>query len=160
MKILSIKDIVQSLDGRDKIYLTTYDNEGYELGFGKGGFYKGHSHYFFYDILFSPDKLFIKNERNLPNSFLAVAPPRTFMNDIEIGNFFFIKFCPTNDNFLLPEKTDTVLKEGIIEIYSNPIQLNFTWFKNSYNKLNISAVAERNNLIITFGNNEKIKIIE
>jgi len=160
MKILSINNIIQSLDGTDKVYLTTYNNEGYELGFGKSGFYKGHSHYFFYDILFSPDKLFIENEKKIPNGFLAVIPPRTFMNDVKIGNFFFIKFCPTNDMFLLPEKTDTILNEGKITIYSNPTQLDFTWFKITDNKLKINIIAEQNNLIITFDNNKKIKIIE
>lgn len=160
MKTLSIKEIIQSLSGTDKVYLTTYNNEGYELGFGEGGFYKGHSHYFFYDILFSPDKLFIKNEKKTPNNFLAIIPPRTFMNDVEIGNFFFIKFCPTNDSFLLPEKTDDVLLSGKkIDIYSDPIQLDFTWFKTQHEKLNINIVAEPNDLIITFENNEKLKVI-
>ncbi|MDR1202066.1 MAG: hypothetical protein LBL58_10635 [Tannerellaceae bacterium] len=160
MEIISIKNIVKSLDRTNKIYLTTYDNEGYELGFGKSGYYKGHSHYFFYDILFSPHKLLIKNKKNLSDSFLAVVPPRTFMNDVEIGDFFFIKFCPTNENFSLPEKTDIILNEGEIEIYSKPTLLNFTCFKTRYDKINISISAEADNLVIKFHDSKKIKIVE
>lgn len=160
MKILSINRIIRSLYETDKVYLTTYIDDGYELGFGKRGLYKGHSHYFFYDILFSPEKLIIKNENNIPSCFLAVVPPKTFMSDVEIGDFFFIKFCPTNDNFSLPEKTNIILNEGKIELYSNPTELNFRWFKTVDEKLSLNMVAEQNNLTITFNNNVKIKIIE
>jgi len=159
MEVLSISKIIKRLKEKDKVYLTNYHNNGYELGFGKRGFYKGHSHYFFYDILFSPYKLIVSNEQTPQNNFLLVVPPRTFMNDIEIGDFFFLKFCPTNETFLLPEKTDEVLKEGKIIMHSSATQLSFSWFKtpNIQSKININA--KPNELIITFNNHNKIKIL-
>ena len=159
MKVLSISKNIKRLKEKDKVYLTTYHNNGYELGFGKGGFYKGHSHYFFYDILFSPYKLIVSNEQTSKNNFLLVVPPRTFMNDIEIGDFFFLKFCPTNDTFLLPEKTDEILKEGKILMYSVATQLNFSWFKTPNNQSKINIDAKHSHLVITFNNHNKIKIL-
>ena len=150
---------IKKLKDKDKIYLSLYKNKGYELGFGKAGFYKGHSHKYFYDLLYSPEKIILKDRNLSENNYLLVVPPKTFMSDIEIGNFFFLKFCPSNDFFSPPEKTQEVLTEGELDLYSSPIKLRFTWYKTSKNKSSLSIDAQIEQVIISFGDVKKIKII-
>lgn len=156
MKILSINKMVSIPN--IKTYLSSYTKDGYEIGFGKQGKYKGHSHYFFYDILFSPDFIFIGNEK-LVNSYMAIIPPRTFMDDVEIGDFFFLKFCPSNHTFSVPEKTNDKLDEGKIKLIAENEKFHSTWFKNPLSSGDIWINANRNEIEINFNNKDKLKII-
>ncbi|MFJ1491671.1 hypothetical protein [Capnocytophaga canis] len=143
-----------------KSYNVEYAKNGYELGFGRKGCYEGHSHYFFYDVLFSPDGIDIKDEKLGDNCYMIITPPRTFMNDIRIGNFFFLKFCPTNNIFEVPEKTSRILSEGKIKIFSNAMQFDSIWYKSPYVKGHIWMEATLDYLHINFNNQHKIKIVK
>lgn len=160
MKVLSISKMLEVNKDHLKYYMTTYVKNGYELGFGRGGCYEGHSHLFFYDILFSPDGIEIKNEESNNKCYMAIAPPRTFMNDIRIGDFFFLKFCSTNDIFQVPEKTLMVLREGNISFFSDVMQFDSIWFKSPNIKRHIWIEATPECLDINFNNQQKIRIVK
>lgn len=161
MRIISISKILKDCINSSKIYLTLYANNGYELGFGKGGSYKGHSHLYFYDILFSPDGIYLGNKYKEKKTYYFICiPPRTYMNDIRIGNFFFLKFCPTNEKFLLPEKTNRIMYEGEIKMYTDAVQFDSVWYKNPFNKGHIWIEATLDYLDINFNNQHKLRIIK
>lgn len=159
MQTFSINDIIRTIKEENKTYLTNYYEKGYEIGFGKGGNYKGHSHLFFYDILFSPQKMFIKDENNMHDCYLSIIPPRSFMNDIKIGDFFFFKFCPTCDSFCLPEKTDKILHESSVGFFTKEASFYSCWYRNPNLKQSIWIDATPESLIVNFNNEEIISII-
>lgn len=142
-----------------KLYTALYPEKGYELGFGKGGRYEGHSHLFYYDIMFSPDGIVLNDEEPNNDCFIKIVPPRTYMNDVRIGNFFFLKFCPTADTFHLPEKSNCVLSEGAILSYSEAMQFDSIWYKTPKNKGHIWIEATPDFLDINFDNQQKIRIV-
>ena len=130
MKTVSIKEMIEGSSTCQKFYDALYSENGYESGFGRGGCYTGHSHRFFYDILFSPDGIHLKDDDSGKKHFIVIVPPRTFMDDVRIGDFFFIKFCPTSDSFQVTEKTNSVLREGIVMPYSEAMRFDSVWYRN------------------------------
>lgn len=142
-----------------KFYKALYPDNGYESGFGKGGCYAGHSHRYFYDILFSPDGIYFNDGGVDKKSFIIIVPPRTFMDDVRTGDFFFIKFCPTSDTFQVPEKTNSVLSEGVIMPYSDPVRFDSVWYKTPNDKGHIWLEATPDSLDINFDNHRIIRIV-
>jgi hypothetical protein len=158
MKILSIKETIQN--NQEKLYLTDYASYGYEMGFGEEGHYQGHSHKYFYDIIFSPNNnILIKNEPSRNNCYLSIIPPRTFMNDIKVGKFFFLKFCPTNDIFNVPEKTNRILNDSKVKLVCKKANFCFPWYPKPYLKHDIWIHAQPHSLEINFSNKHKLRII-
>lgn len=124
-----IQDVLAKLPPSDlKTYLTSYQTNGYELGFGRAGIYEGHAHTTFWDIVFAPDGFTGTDAKGgtWKGRFLAL-PPRTYFGEIRLGDFFFLKFSPVPYAFVLPDKTYERLREG------NPIvdparTLSFEWY--------------------------------
>jgi hypothetical protein len=112
-----------------KTYLTLYPNDGYELGFGRAGQYKGHSHLQFYDLLFSLKGLrSLDPVEMLPKGSLLVIQPKTYLPDIDIGDFFFLKFSPDPGPFKIPDKVVDRYHEGGIIGASEGFEKEFKWF--------------------------------
>ncbi len=132
MSLLSISREIASLPaGEDKRYVTAYKDVGFELGFGRGGVYRGHSHLRLIDLIFSPDGVRCIGGNSTDAKTLVIAPARTFLPDIEIGNFMFLKFCPDDGEVTLPEKVYEELWEGQILSYADRAQLTFSWYPDS-----------------------------
>jgi len=93
----SIQEEIQKLKTTEsKAYYYLYADSGFELGFGKSGKYSGHSHKFFYDILFSQNQISTRDADGkaiLGN--LILVPPRTFLGEVQTSDFFFLKFSFT-----------------------------------------------------------------
>ena len=159
MKTLSIREMIEGSSDCLKSYKVLYPEKGYELGFGKGGCYEGHSHLYFYDILFSPDGIYLEDGEAGKKNYITIVPPRTFMSDVRIGDFFFIKFCPTDDTFQVPEKTKSVLKEGTVMSYSEAMRFDSVWYKTPNTKGHIWLEATPHYLDINFDNQQIIRIV-
>lgn len=133
-------------ENQNKSYLTKYKIDGYEIGFGKKGRYLGHSHFHFYDVMFSPEGIKTKSitGKAISNN-LIVIQPKTYMDNVTLGDFFFIKFCPSAEKVNLPDKTNLKLNEGKIFSYDSVEKLNFTWYKSptKKNKINLSLVDSK-----------------
>ena len=43
---------------------------------------------------------------------LIVIPPKTYLGAVITEDFFFIKFCPTNDTVILPDKIERIERIG------------------------------------------------
>lgn len=118
---MSILEVVKSFSHeKDKQYSKLYHEDGYEIGFGKGGKYPGHSHLYFYDIMFSPLGIELVVNGKQAKGNLLIVPPRTYMEDVTLGDFFFLKFSPTNITVPVPEKVDERLQEGELMLF--PLQ--------------------------------------
>jgi hypothetical protein len=137
MKLLTLSEEIKSIEEYEqKKYLTLYKDVGYELGFGRRGQYKGHSHKFFHDILFSPKGFsFINNEGKYEIGKVMIVPQMTYMNDIDINDFFFVKFCTTDDYFDLPEKSEEKVYCGTIGCYDFEFNIEYPWYKKPNSKL-------------------------
>lgn len=161
MKSLEIRNVLNKLPiQKEKIYLTTYEDDGYELGFGKAGKYKGHSHLHFYDIIYSPKGFMTKDsyQSDLEGNLLIV-PPRTWMNDIELNDFFFIKFCNESGLINVPEKVDFFQNESKVSLLMHNESTCLPWFPSgTSNMKNIEFVLSNKSLIIVFNNNSKLII--
>jgi len=155
------KEVKSLPTNKSKSYYFLYHESGFEFGFGKGGYYKGHSHLYFYDILFSKTPISTKNHQgNKIYDTLIIIPPRTFLDDVIIDDFFFIKFCPNNSKFELPEKVDYIIKDGTILSNSHDFEIKIPWFKSYQSEESFILVTLKNNeLKIKFGDLETIQII-
>lgn len=132
MPFLSISHEILSLpEGMDKRYDTTYEDVGFELGFGRGGAFRGHSHLRFVDLIFAPDGLRCTGSESLHAKTLVVVPARTFLPDIETGDFMFLKFCPDQGEVSLPDKVYEELHEQNIIACSDHATLTFSWYAHS-----------------------------
>ena len=149
-----IEEIKKFEADQTKAYFYLYADTGFELGFGKGGKYPGHSHLFFYDILFSQSIISSADaEGNIISGNLIVIPPKTFIGEVQIENFFFFKFCPSSDLVILPDKIDAVENAGLIKSFSEECKIHLDWYKNYLNVIS-SIVIDYN------GNNVKLRIGE
>lgn len=148
MKAFDIKEEIMKLKSNEsKVYYYLYEEAGFELGFGKGGKYPGHSHLFFCDILYSPKPISTFNADGTKlNGNLIVIPPKTYLGDVTIDNFFFIKFCPTNELVTIPDKIDSIENEDSIKCFSNKAKIEFSWYKKS--------ISEKSFFILDYKNNE------
>lgn len=154
MKSYNLKEEVIKLDPNElKAYYYLYAGYGFELGFGKGGKYPGHSHLYFYDILYSSLPI-LTNDANGKNisGKLIVTPPKTYMGEVVTDDFFFVKFCPTNDAIILPDKVNHVEKVGLISSFSNQACIELDWFKNHLSEKSFFKLDYKNNILkINFG---------
>lgn len=132
----SINQQINALaNDQEKEYLTLYVNEGYEIGFGRSGKYQGHSHLFFYDILFSLDGITTSDHKgNMIKSNIIIVPPRTYLGDVITGDFFFFKFCPTKDKVPIPDKVEKELTDNTIKVLTNEWSGEFCWYPSENSK--------------------------
>ena len=128
------KDLFRICGSRDKKYLASYDKDGYECGIGYAGHYNGHSHIFYTDIMFSPSKIKINHKNEDIECDMLVVPPRTYMNDVTIGDFFFIKFCEKQEDVILPDKTTKVLNENDLQFVNYSGMLFYKYYENKQSK--------------------------
>jgi len=49
-----------------------------------------------------------------------------------MNDFFFIKFCPTNDIVILPDKINSIEKFGTITCFLDQAQIKLPWFIAHY----------------------------
>lgn len=141
---------------QSKVYHYIYADSGFELGFGKAGTYSAHSHLFFYDVLFSGKPI---SSSDADGKFISgkfiIIPPRTYLGEVVTENFFFIKFCPTNEIVVLPDKRNEILKDGIIEVFAGNALIKFPWYKKkSIRKLSVSFNLQNEKLNIIIGETE------
>jgi hypothetical protein len=90
-----------------KKYVMLYHQAGFELGFGRSGVYRGHSHLFFVDVLFSPGGIQFVDINQTEPIRLVIVPPRTSFPHVETCDFAFLKFCPDRQIVELPDKVDS-----------------------------------------------------
>ncbi|MES2669682.1 MAG: hypothetical protein V4673_04585 [Pseudomonadota bacterium] len=130
MPALSIFDQVSSFNDRqDKVYLTSYHENGFEIGFGRQGSYSGHSHLRFVDIIFSPAGIrYDGAHADIPPA-LVVVPARTYLPDVTIGLFGFLKFCQDGGPIDFPEKVDYQLNEGKVLAFIDQAKITFPWYR-------------------------------
>jgi|GEM_PF-6763367 len=155
------KELAQIPIQKNKIYQTTYDEDGYEIGFGRAGNYKGHSHIHFYDIIYTPNGFIIKDLHNSPLSGkLLVVPPRTWLSDITLNDFFFIKFCGESGLISVPDKVDYFQNESNLIILNSYESISLPWYSSPFGeKSYIKFELIENSFIITFDNKNKLQII-
>lgn len=161
MKRYKITEEIQKLKPKEtKAYYYLYADSGFELGFGKGGTYAGHSHLYFCDILFSTKPIETSDgDGKIISDNLIVIPPKTYVGEVVTDDFFFIKFCPTNDRVILPDKIESVERVGLISGYSNEVNIVFPWFKNHLSSESlIKLELNSNNFQINLGNNNSFHI--
>ena len=92
----SIAGEIQKLKPHEaKTYHYSYENAGFELGFGRAAKYSGHSHLYFYDLLFSrkPISTCDADGKTILGN-LIIIPPMTYLGEVITEALFFIKFCP------------------------------------------------------------------
>ncbi len=155
MKKYSINSILSLSKKGVKPYLTSYNNDGYELGFGPSGLYEGHSHMFFTDILFSFDPIFTSDYKGSPVSGnLIIAPNSCYLGDVTISNFFFLKFCTLNTNVQFPEKVDSIISENKLVKGEKNISYNYDIYKTINHHERIHLVFNENALFIRIGSEE------
>lgn len=132
MRTYSIQDEVLKFNPDIvKVYYYLYADSGFELGFGKAGKYSGHSHKYFSDILFSKKQISTTDaDGKIISGNLIIIPPKTYLGEVIIDDFFFLKISPTNTKIILPDKIENVLSEGKILCYSNSVIIEIPWFKN------------------------------
>jgi len=137
----------------NKVYIYTYKLHGFEFGFGRKGIYSGHSHIYFYDIIFSKSEISsLDLNKNMIKGNLIVIPPQTYINEVIVDDFFFLKFCPSLDNVMIPEKTNNRLNKGIIQCFDKSINLNFSWYKNlESSESTIKLTLSDNSLTLRIG---------
>lgn len=154
MKKYNIKKVVSQFDDKQsKIYMSTYNELGFEYGFGKGGYYSGHSHYYFCDIMFSKSKIITSSiENKLIEDKLVIVPPRTYMADVEINDFFFLKFSPNSGKIKVPDKTEEKLNLGVIKSTSATYNCTLSWFDMNQRESKITMRFDGKELLLTFGN--------
>lgn len=150
-KHYSISQWVQAIaPDRDKIYICEYPQEGYEMGVGRAGRYQGHSHRYFVDVIFSPSGYCTfpsKGERGVWGQLLVV-PPLAWLDDIQLGVFFFMKFSPIPGPICIPDKVvqrlsaDPVCNVAIGDHWRSP------WY----------PTADRESFIIFKLENQKMKV--
>lgn len=141
-----------------KVYHYCYDKSGFELGFGKAGVYSGHSHLFFCDVLFSEKPILtIDSDGKFISGKLLVIPPRTYMGEVVIDDFFFIKFCPTSEIVVLPDKKNEIMKDGIIEAFTENAFIQFPWYKKTSTiKFSVILNFQHEKLNILIGETELV----
>jgi hypothetical protein len=153
----SIADVVSGLrEGTDKIYLRTYREHGYELGFGRGGSYPGHSHLYFLDLILSYGQIGCSDAwgSSISDS-LVIVPPQTYLGDVVCGDFFFIKFCPAQHTVIFPEKLDEVMDRGEIIHATDHFNRSFSYYKDGKDERRSLQVHLANNtLVLTVGSDE------
>ena len=145
----NIRETLSQLsEGEKKIYLFSYAKNGFEMGFGKEGRYSGHSHLHYFDIMFAANgyHLYESEINSGAKPQLIVVPPRTFLPEIYISEFFFLKFIPSKGHFTIPDKVDLKLNDGTISTFDSITQLQFPWYK--------SAESERSEIALSFGSSE------
>ena len=153
----SISAVVSQLkEGTDKVYLTTYREHGYELGFGKGGSYPGHSHLYFQDIFISYEKIQSSDAHSVSiRDTLLLIPPQTYLGDVVCGDFFFIKFCPSQETVVFPEKVDDVMTKGTMIHTSSAFEITFPFYKSkSDGKQEVKVQLKDDVLLLTVGSDE------
>lgn len=159
MKRYSIDIEISKLKAdQSKVYHYLYADSGFELGFGKAGIYSGHSHLFFCDVLFSakPISTIDANGKSI-SGHLIVIPPRTYLGKVVTEDFFFIKFCPTSETVLLPDKRDEIMTKGVIEVFSGNAMKEIPWYKkNSSSELAVAFNLQNKKLNIKIGETEFI----
>lgn len=130
MPELSIAREIASLPATaDKRYDTAYRDAGFEFGFGRAGAYRGHSHLRFIDLIFAPDGVRgLRGAAASGASTLVIAPARSYLPDVELGDFAFLKFCPDDGEVRLPDKVDDELHEQPILAYAGTARLTFPWY--------------------------------
>jgi|AntRauTorckE5430_2_1112549.scaffolds.fasta_scaffold03123_3 hypothetical protein len=157
-KSYNIIDAVNSFGPwQDKSYVNLLSETCfYELGFGRRGLYKGHSHLFFTDVLFSPTGIKIYGIDQVWNC--VIVPPRTYLPDVEIGDFFFIKFCHDLSEFSPPEKVSYKIFDDEVYLLNNKSSSYLTTygFQNRLNNIEISLLKDMTELLISYSN---VKII-
>jgi hypothetical protein len=132
MPALSILDQVSSLhDSQVKTYLTSYHEDGFEIGFGRQGSYNGHSHLRFIDIIFCPTGVRYEGVHADIIPTLVVVPARTYLPDVSTGPFGFLKFCPDSGPIDLPEKVDDQLEEGEVLAFIDQAKMTIPWYKKA-----------------------------
>lgn len=147
MSFLSISsEIASLLASENKRYSTAYKDVGFELGFGRGGAYKGHSHLRFIDLMFSPDRILWCGDESREANTMVIAPPRTYLPDVETGDFVFLKFCPDGGEVILPDKVNEALYEQQILTFTDEARLTFPWYTHPR--------AERQNVEVTLHGTE------
>lgn len=150
MILFDIKTEIDKLEDTSKDYKYLYKDFGFELGFGKKGQYKGHSHYCFCDIMLSKNILTKDYFGGKKKGQLLIVPPLTFMDDVTIDDFFFLKFCPTSKKVDLPDKTNAKLNDNKIQSYENCASLKFDWYKTSSEKSKLEIKLIENELSLNF----------
>lgn len=129
VKRTSISQVISTLAESDKRYDILYKDSGFELGFGRGGSYEGHSHLYFVDVLFSPAG--IQWNGGGLGATLVVVPPRTYLPRVETGDFVFLKFCPDAREVILPDKVSSELSEQHVMTYGDQADLEFPWYRSA-----------------------------
>lgn len=158
MILFDIKTEIDKLSESNKNYKYLYNDFGFELGFGKKGQYKGHSHYCFCDLMLSKNILTKDYFGNKKQGQLLIVPPLTFMDNVTIDDFFFLKFCPTNIKVDLPDKTDEKLNDNKIQSYKNFASLKIDWFKTMSEKSTLEINLNKNELRLSFADFLQFKI--
>lgn len=149
------EEIKKLKDDKSKAYYFLYADSGFELGFGKAGKYSGHSHKYFYDIIFSQDQITVIDTygKSISNNMIVI-PPKTYFREIITSNFFFMKFCPTNEIVLLPDKIESIENEGVICGFSEHTNIDFPWYqKHHLRQTRCKLRLAYNELEIIIGNN-------
>lgn len=160
MRKFSIYEEVHLTKKTKKCYLTTYKKDGFEMGFGKKGVYKGHSHEFFTDVIFSFEGIHSSNYcGDKLTSNLIIAPSRSYLGEVTIGDFYFIKFCDLNEEVIFPEKVETILSENDLITGKLGKKYTFPWYKRKGLRSEIHFSFSNELLLITIGK-DKIEISE
>jgi hypothetical protein len=163
MNFLSISTEVGTIAaGKTKKYVNLYPAHGYEMGFGIGGTYNSHGHLCYLDLLFSPGGIeWSGTEFSSIEAKLLIVPPRTQVPNLQIGHFFFLKFCPEPDELKLPDKVDRVVSDTTVLYYSGAASLTFPWYARCQGeKRNITVKLLRHSLSISFAEGRTVVIRE
>lgn len=160
MSALSILDRVSSFhDAQDKVYLTSYHDDGFEIGFGRQGSYSGHSHLRFIDIIFSPAGITYGDAHAGVPPALVVVPARTFLPDVTTGHFVFLKFCQDGRPVKLPEKVDDQLEEGKVLAFMDRAKMTFPWYRRAAAEPGEVALTLAHDILtIEFSNGRSFRI--
>lgn len=129
MRSISISQELRGSNVRNgKVYLTLYDDTGYEIGCARSGCYPGHAHHSFADVMWSPGLI---RCRDLPvtEGNLLVVEPKTYFEAEFLGDFFFFKFACGKGEVVVPDKTEERLCEGRAVLHVPPSIIEMDLFR-------------------------------
>ena len=161
MSILSISAELAALPpSESKRYDTAYRDVGFEFGFGRGGAYPGHSHLRFIDVMFAPAGVRLSSasaDAAMPT--LVIAPARTYLPDLETGDFTFLKFCPDDGEVNPPEKVYEKLYEQQILSFRDDAHVTFPFYARAFGEReSVEVTLQGEHLSLSIGSRHLLKI--
>jgi hypothetical protein len=162
MHSFRIREIIHSLpNGIAKSYVRLYPQHGLEMGFGRSGSFEAHSHFVFYDVIFSPNGIdYEPRVEHASQPELLVVPPQSLVPPVRLGDFFFVKFCPDPVDVVVPDKTVHGRFSRDFSCYLGEATLSFPWYPSgpSGARRSIVLTLSKHRLSVVLGGTEEVSI--